>query len=65
MTNGLAMAAYYGDSVLHAGDMAAGMTGAIVKDPIQDRVVWLEYLETVMKEREEWNDLYHACREVL
>jgi MoxR-like ATPase len=65
MTNGLAMAAYYGDSVLHAGDMAAGLTGAIVKDPIQDRVVWLEYLETVMKEREEWNDLYHACREVL
>ena len=65
MTNGLAMAAYYGDGVLNASDMAAGLTGAIVKDPIQDRVVWLEYLQTVVKEREEWNDLYHACREVL
>jgi MoxR-like ATPase len=62
MTNGLAMAAYYGDSVIHAGDMAAGLTGAIVKDPIQDRVVWLEYLETVMKEREDWNDLYERAR---
>ena len=59
------MAAYYGDGVLHAGDMAAGLTGAIVKDPIQDRVVWLEYLQTVVKEREEWNELYDACREVL
>jgi MoxR-like ATPase len=65
MANGLAMAAYYGDSVLHAGDMAAGLTGAIVKDPIQDRIAWLEYLETVMKERDDWNDLYHACKEVL
>jgi MoxR-like ATPase len=65
MTNGLAMAAYYGDGVLHAGDMAAGLTGAIIKDPIQDRVVWLEYLQTVVKEREEWGELYDACREVV
>src|SRR4051794_14545654 len=27
-------------------DIAAGLTGAIVKDPVQDRVVWLEYLQT-------------------
>jgi MoxR-like ATPase len=65
MTNGLAMAAYYGDGVLHAGDMAAGLTGAIIKDPIQDRVVWLEYLQTVVKEREEWREFYDACREVV
>ncbi|WIG58064.1 MAG: hypothetical protein OJF49_000809 [Ktedonobacterales bacterium] len=65
MTNGLTMAAYYGDGLLHAGDLAAGLTGAIIKDPVQDRVVWLEYLQTVVKERDGWKDLYRACHEVL
>jgi MoxR-like ATPase len=65
MTNGLTMAAYYGDGTLNANDLAAGLTGAIVKDPVQDRVVWLEYLQTVVKERDGWKDLYRACHEVL
>ena len=42
-----------------------GLVGAVVKDPVQDRVVWLEYLETVVKERDGWKDLYRACREVV
>ena len=37
--------------------------GAIVKDPVQDQVVWTEYLETVVKERADWKDLYRAFRE--
>jgi hypothetical protein len=45
--------------------VAAGLTGAVVKDPVQDRIVWLEYLETVVKEREGWKDLYRSCKEVL
>jgi MoxR-like ATPase len=65
LNNGLAMAGYYGDGQLRASDLAAGLTGAIVKDPVQDRVVWLEYLQTVVKERDGWKDLYRACREVL
>ncbi len=65
MNSGLAMAAYYGDGVLNANDLAAGLTGAIIKDPVQDRVVWLEYLQTVVRERSEWKDLYRACQEVL
>jgi MoxR-like ATPase len=65
MNSGLAMAGYYGDGVLRAPDIAAGITGAVVKDPVQDRVVWLEYLKTVVKEREGWKDLYRACMEVL
>jgi MoxR-like ATPase len=63
--NGMAMAAYYGDGVVRAGDFAAGITGSIIKDPVHDRVVWLEYLQTVVKERDGWKDLYRACREVL
>ncbi len=65
INSGLAMAAYYGDGRLNASDLAAGITGAIVKDPVQDRVVWLEYLQTVVKERDGWKDLYRACQEVL
>jgi MoxR-like ATPase len=65
VNSGMAMAAYYGDGVIHAGDLAAGLTGAIIKDPVQDRVVWLEYLQTVVKERDGWKDLYRACHEVL
>ena len=65
VTAGLANAAYYGDGSLRANDIAAGLTGAIVKDPVQDRVVWLEYLQTVVKERQGWKDLYRSCQEVL
>jgi hypothetical protein len=36
----------------------------VIKDPVQDRVALLEYLETVVKERDGWQDLYRACREV-
>jgi MoxR-like ATPase len=61
VNSGLAMAAFYGDGVLHAADLAAGITGAVIKDPVQDRVVWLEYLKTIVKEREGWKDLYRAC----
>ena len=64
MTNGLSIAGHFGDGQLQAADLAAGIIGAIVKDPVQDRVVWLEYLETVAKERQGWRDLYRACREV-
>ena len=65
INNGLAMAAYYGDGQLRAGDLAAGLTGAIIRDPVQDRLVWLEYLQTIVKERADWKDLYRACHEVL
>ena len=65
MNSGLALAAHFGDGVLRANDVASGLVGAVVKDPVQDRVVWLEYLETVVKERDGWKDLYRACREIL
>ncbi len=64
VSNGLALAAHFGDGTLRAADMAAGLIGAVVKDPVQDRVIWQEYLETVVKERDGWKDLYRACRDV-
>ena len=64
VNSGLALAAHFGDGRLRAPDVAAGLIGAVIKDPVQDRVVWLEYLETVVKERDGWKDLYRACRDV-
>jgi MoxR-like ATPase len=65
VNSGLALAAHFGDGVLRADDVASGLVGAVIKDPVQDRVAWLEYLETVVKERDGWRDLYRACRNLL
>ena len=64
VNSGLALAAHFGDGTLRANDVASGLVGAVVKDPVQDRVVWLEYLETVVKERKGWKDLYRACKDM-
>jgi MoxR-like ATPase len=64
VNNGLAMAGYFGDGQLKAADLAAGIIGAVLKDPVQDKIVWEEYLETVVKKREDWKDVYRACRDL-
>lgn len=64
VNSGLALAGHFGDGQLKAYDMAAGLVGAIVKDPVQDKVVWNEYLETVLKTRENWRDIYRACKDI-
>lgn len=61
---GQSLAVHFGDSRLNAHDLAAGLAGAVVKDPGTDRAVWQEYLETIVKKREDWQDLYRACKEL-
>jgi MoxR-like ATPase len=63
VSNGMALAGHFGDGTLRAADVASGLIGAVIKDPVQDTIVWREYLETVVKERDGWKDLYRACRE--
>lgn len=63
INSGQALAAHFGDGKLQARDLAAGVLGAIVKDPTQDREIWQEYLETIVKERSEWADLYRAFKD--
>lgn len=65
MTNGLSLAAHFGDGQIKAGDVAGGLIGAVVKDPSIDQVVFKEYLETVVKERKEWKDIYRACKAII
>jgi MoxR-like ATPase len=65
VTSGVALAVHFGSGTIKAADVASSIVGAIVKDPVQDRIVMQEYLETVVKEREGWKDLYRACKDVL
>jgi MoxR-like ATPase len=64
LTSGIALAAHFGDGVLRPSDVASGIVGAVVQEPVSDRVVWREYLETVVRERSDWREFYRACREV-
>ena len=64
ITNGLALSAHFGDGTLHAGDVAGGIVGAVVRDPLHDDVAWREYLEGVVRDREGWGDFYEACRQL-
>jgi MoxR-like ATPase len=65
INSGQALAAHFGNGTLSAKDLAAGITGAIVKDPVQDLAIWKEYLETIVRERKDWKDLYGACRDLI
>jgi MoxR-like ATPase len=65
VNSGIALASHFGDGTVRAADVASGLIGAVVKDPVQDKLVFMEYLETVVKVRDGWSDLYRACREVV
>ena len=64
ITGGLALAVHFGDGELRAADVAGGILGAVVKDPVADRIAWTEYLEAVVRPRAAWKDFYRACREI-
>ncbi len=65
INSGQALAVHFGEGVLKANDLAASLTGAIVKDPNHDQPIWQEYLETVVRNRDDWKDLYRSCKELL
>lgn len=65
INSGQALAVHFGDGEIKASDIAASLTGAIVKNQTQDQPIWQEYLETVVKKRDDWKDLYRACRELM
>jgi MoxR-like ATPase len=65
VTSALTLAAHFGEGRLTASDLAAGLVGAVIQDPVRDTVAFREYLETVVRERDGWHDLYRALRELL
>jgi hypothetical protein len=60
-----AAAAHFGDGCMNADSLAPNLVGAVIKDPVQDTVVLQEYLESVVRTRDGWTDLYSAIREVV
>jgi MoxR-like ATPase len=58
-------AAYFGNGTIDAQSLAMNLVGAVVKDPVQDTVALEEYLENVVRTRDEWSDLYRAIRDVM
>jgi MoxR-like ATPase len=60
-----ASAAHFGTGEMDAASLASNLVGAVVKDPVQDTVALQEYLESVVRTRDGWSDLYTAIREVL
>jgi len=62
VTSALSLAAHFGDGTIQPHDLASCLTGAVIKDPAQDPAIFREYLETVVKERDPWKDLYRACK---
>jgi MoxR-like ATPase len=64
MNSGLSLAAYFGNGKICADDMAAGLTGAVIRDAAQDKIVWEEYLNTIIRTRDSWQDLFKACKKI-
>lgn len=60
-----AEAAHFGNGTMDARSLAVNLVGAVVKDPVQDSVALEEYLENVVRSRDDWSDLYRAIREVI
>ncbi|XWN30119.1 MAG: AAA family ATPase [Devosia sp.] len=65
MVGGLSHAAFFNGGELSADGLAAPVLGAIVKDPVQDKAVLEEYLETVLKSRRNYSDYYSALTDLI
>lgn len=65
MVGGLSQANWFGGDTLSADDISSNLVGAIVKDPVQDKAVLEEYLETVLKKRRDFASYYQSMNDVL
>ena len=64
MVSGFSHAAYFNNGVLSVEGLAPSVLGAIVKDPVLDKAVLEEYLETVLKKRRDYADYYTNLTEL-
>lgn len=65
MVGGLSQAAWFMNGALDAEALAPTLMGAIVKDPVQDKLVLEEYLEGVLKKRRDFAGYYTALTDLL
>lgn len=65
MVSSLSQSHWFGAGELSAESISQNLVGAIIKDPVQDKAVLEEYLETVLKKRKEFSEFYHTMNDVL
>ena len=65
LIGGWADAAHFGSGRIDAHALAPSLLGAVVKDPVQDKLALEEYMETVLKGRSGWGDVYRALRDLV
>ena len=65
MVGGLSQATWFDGGTLSPEALASNMVGAIVKDPVQDKAVLEEYLETVLKKRRGFEGYYAALTDLI
>ncbi|WP_227429771.1 AAA family ATPase [Psychrobacter sp. I-STPA6b] len=65
MVGSLSQANWFNQGKLSVEDVSSNLIGAIVKDPVQDKLVLEEYLETVLKKRKGYQQYYHGLNEQL
>lgn len=64
LASSMALAGNFGSGEVSPQDLASAIQGSVVKDEEKDRVVWQEYLASVLKKRgAEWRPLFTACSE--
>jgi MoxR-like ATPase len=62
---GISQAVWFDGGKLSAEGLAPSLLGAIVKDPVQDKAVLAEYLETVLKKRPDYAGYYRALTDLV
>jgi MoxR-like ATPase len=65
MVGGISQATFFNEGKLTPRTLAANLIGAVVKDPVQDRAVLGEYLETVLKKRRGYEAYYAALTDLI
>lgn len=65
MINTLTLQSFFSAGKENPHDLAASMSGAILKDTEKDLPVWKEYLDKVMRKRPEYKKLYSACMDLI
>ncbi len=65
VVGGLSHAAWFDNGKLTAEGLCPNLLGAIVKDPVQDKIVLEEYLETVLKKRRDYAAYYATLADLV
>lgn len=65
MVGGLSQATFFHKGSLSPEGISPNLIGAIIKDPVQDKAVLEEYLETVLKKRKAYKEYYHTLTDLV